>query len=119
MKQQQQIWIFGLVICLIFVSGWTGKKIPLQSFDAGNFFYQLAGQADETGVKSLPGLDRAVFLNGNDFVYGRSIGDDQGLVAQVTAALFVPFELTQIQEGTALIRPANDQINLISVAPRA
>ena len=119
MKQQKRIWIFGLVLCLILISGWTGKNFSIRSLDTGNFFYHHAGQADGTGMKSLPGMDQTVLLSGNDCAWGRSFGEDQLHSGWDASVPLTPFLFTGLQDLPVLIRSANDQINLITVAPRA
>lgn len=116
---QKRILIFGLVLCLILLSGWMGKALPSQSIGNGDFIYQLGGQTGGAGMKSLPGTDRTVILSGNDVTVFRSAGEEQALAVSQLVVYGISCELIGKQTASLPDGFGNDQLDLIVVAPRA
>ena len=116
---KKRLFIFGLILCLILVSGWTGREFTFHSFDAGDFYYQSEHSAGGTGMSGAPLSDKAVLLSANETFFGR--GAEQKLVPAATDedASFDRVFYAEKYEVIVSDVQGNDQLNLIAMAPRA
>lgn len=116
---RKRLFIFGLIVCLILVSGWTGRNVPFHSYDAGGIYYQSEHSTGGTGMTGAPLSDKTVWLSANEIFFKR--GTEQKL-APVATDEDSSFDRVSYAENQRLIVSDvwdNDPLNLIVMAPRA
>ncbi len=116
---KKRLLLFGLVICLIVVSGFAWWDFPFHSYDAGDFYFQPESVKEGAGMSGAPLSDKTVFLSANETFFGR--GTEYKLMPVVTGAgssfKWVSYAIKQ--EAGSVDLTDNDQLNLIAMAPRA
>ena len=116
---KKRLFVFGLILCLILVSGWTGREFPFHSFDAGDFYYQSEHSMGGTGMTGAPVSDKAVWLSADEIFFGRETDRKLIPAVSVTDASFHRISYADKYQVVALDIGGNDQLNLIAMAPRA
>ncbi|MBE7042911.1 MAG: hypothetical protein E7399_05390 [Ruminococcaceae bacterium] len=116
---KKRLFLFGLILCLIIVSGWTGWEFPFCSVDAGDFYYQSEPSAENAGMMGVPMSDKTVWLSAHETFFGR--GAEQKLMPlamDVVSSFDRVFYAEQYKVVISDIGD-NDQLDLIAMAPRA
>ncbi len=116
---RKRLFIFGLIICLILVSGWTGRTFPFHSYDAGEIYYQSDHSAGSTGMTGAPLSDKTVWVSANELFFKR--GTEQKLVPVATEVNSSFDRVSYAENQQVIVSDSwdNDQLELIVMAPRA
>ncbi len=116
---KKRLLIFGLILCLMLVSGWTGRNLSFYSLDTGDFYYQSEPWTGCIGMTGVPTSDKAVLLSVSETCFGRET--EQKLVPEVPYACFSFDRVLCIKKYEVTVPELwnNDQLNLIAMTPRA
>lgn len=116
---KKRLLLFGLILCLILVSGFGGREFPFRSTDGGDYYYQSAHSANGTGMCSAPVSDKAIWLSGNETGSGRETEQKRMSVPLEAPMSFDRVFNAENKEEIVPLLWDNDQLNLIAMAPRA
>ncbi len=116
---KKRLLLLGLILCLILVSGWTGREFSFHSFHAGEIAVQFEASTTCTGMSGAPLSDKTVWLSANETFFGRET--EQKLVPVATDADFSFDRVSYAEKYRVIVSDVwdNDQLDLIVMAPRA
>lgn len=116
---KKRLLLFGIIICLIIVSGDTGREFPFHSYNAGDFYFQSESVTGGAGMKGAPLSDKTIFLSASETWFGR--GTEHQLMPLVSGvgSSFDRVSYAEKHEVVTVNITDNDQLNLIAMAPRA